>query len=79
MPRIDKLQPGSFVELDFNGKYQEFAVFLGISGEGDKRYAKFAQPQARGDQMFEWEAYRFNGGWKFGSSAERLSLVRVLS
>lgn len=84
-PRIDKLEKGTFVTLDFNDRYQEDAVFLGIVGEGDDRRARFAQAGASHAasangcyRMTEWEAYRYNGGWAFGTSAERLRLVGVM-
>lgn len=92
MLRIDKLTPGDFVELEFcgsgslgNNAYDGKAVFLGIIGEGDDRTAKFAQSEdsPRGFEqfvrMYEWEAYRYNGHWAYGTSAERLRLLRVLS
>jgi hypothetical protein len=55
-----------------------YALFLGIDGEGDDRRAVFAQFDCGGN-TFGWSAYRYNGGWAYGSSAERLSLVAVLT
>lgn len=81
-PRIDKLEPGQRVRLlftgSFNGRpYEENAIFLGISGEGDDREATFQQDHD--GQPFKWDAYRYDGGWAYGSSAERLRLLEVLA
>ena len=74
--RIDSLKSLSAVVLDFNGKFTEPAVFLGIEGEGDDRRAKFAQPTEHTESgYYTWDAYRYNGKWAYGTSAERLSLV----
>lgn len=76
--RIDQLQAGQEVTLKFHGSksignepYEETHTFLGIVGEKDDRRAVFS------DGSTQWEAYRYNGGWAYGSSAERLSLVSV--
>lgn len=73
--RIDSLKAGDKVRLLFagsrslgNDSYEETVIFHGIEGEGEKRRAKFD----------EWEAYRFRGGWAYGSSAEKLSLLEVV-
>jgi len=77
-PRIDKLNPGQEVTLKFHGSkslgndpYEERHTFLDIVGEGDDRRAVFS------DGGEQWEAYRFKGGWAYGSSAEKLSIVEV--
>lgn len=83
--RIDKLEPGQIVTLAFHkgasttmekgGRVdEEDAVFLGIDGEGDDRTARFVSASTRWG-MHYWRAYRFQGRWVFGSSAERLSVV----
>jgi hypothetical protein len=75
-PRIDKLAPGTGVVLSFAGKYTESALFVGITGTGDQREADFVSINNSG-RVYEWSAYRYNGSWAYGSSAERLSLVFV--
>lgn len=77
--RIDKLAPGSFVELKIGGNF-EHALFVGVRGKGDERRAAFVQVAdvPPSPHMFEWEAYRFNGHWAYGSSAELLRLSAVL-
>lgn len=88
-PRLDTLERGSFVLLDFNGQYEERAMFVGIVGEGDDRHARFVtidtlepRPRVSGGHYYkgyyEWEAYRYNGRWAFGTSAEPLRLLEVL-
>lgn len=74
--RIDSLKPGSTVLMDFNGK-DETAIFVGIDGEGDERHAKFMQAFKEGDALYSWDAYRYNGRWAFGTSAEPLRLLSV--
>lgn len=77
--RIDSLTPGSFVTLRFNGAtdHTEQATFVRVKGEKQDRRAVFYSVGRNGG--YEWEAYRFNGGWAYGSSAERLSLVNVVA
>lgn len=78
MKRIDSLKPGTKVTLRFmrefqgTGSYDEDAIFEGITGTGDDRLATFS---STGD--FSWSAYRFNGRWAYGSSAETLRLVAI--
>lgn len=70
--RIDSLQPNETVTLQFHGSkslgnepYLLEATFEGIIGTGEERRAQFD----------EVEAYRYNGHWAYGTSAEKLSLV----
>jgi hypothetical protein len=70
--RIDSLKQNEKVTLQFHGSktlgnepYTLEAVFEGITGEGDERRANFD----------EVEAYRYNGHWAYGTSAEKLTLV----
>lgn len=77
--RIDQLSPGQEVKLKFHGTksfgnpaYEEVHTFLGMEGEGNDREAIFS------DGYIQWHAYRFEGRWAYGSSAEKLSLVEVL-
>lgn len=80
--QIAKLVAGDEVVLRFalrNGEVVDEihrVVFVGEDASGDD-IAKF-QPQ-RQDGTFEntfiWEAYRFQGRWSYGSSAQRLSVV----
>lgn len=79
LPRLDNLKPGSFIVLDFAGRYERPAIFIGITGEGDDRDANFVSPDFDGRDTYSWSAYRYNGHWAFGSSAERLRLVEVLA
>lgn len=78
MKKIDNLESGQAVRLQFNGKRIEAALFVSMidADKGDDRRARFVQ--IAGDQSYEWDAYRYNGGWAYGSSAQRLSLVEVL-
>lgn len=74
---IDKLQPGTQVTLGFaqRGKSsEEPAVFVKLTGEGESRHATFRQDDKNGNP-YEWDAYRNNRRWVYGSSAQRLSLV----
>jgi hypothetical protein len=76
--RIDNLAVGSEITLRFHGSngnqtHEETFIFRGISGEGDERRATF---QYSGNVDDVWEAYRYNGRWAYGSSADRLSIVR---
>jgi len=90
-PRIDSLKLDTKVTLRFHngsgytdrhntqGAYDEQVVFLGIEGQGDERTARFTEPNfpENTDKSWTWEAYRHNGGWAYGSSAERLQLIAV--
>lgn len=87
--RLDKVRPGSFVRLGLDGggrRSEELAIFLRVSGEGDDRRAFFVQPNPYGTDVFTWEAYRYHGltgqgsgYWAYGSSADRLRLLEVIT
>lgn len=73
--RIDSLVPGTEVTLDF-GHYTETAKFLSLRGGGVERTASFKSTDTDGRE-YEWEAYRYQGHWVYGTSADRLRLVKV--
>lgn len=80
--RIDSLKPNSRITLQFNGRggnrtRREPALFLGVTGTGDDRRAKFRSFDDYNFRTYEWEAYRFEGFWAYGSSADRLQLISV--
>jgi hypothetical protein len=53
------------------GRREEItATLLRIEGEGDDKRAVFSD-----EQIGEWEAYRYNGRWAYGSSAEPLRVI----
>jgi len=77
--RITSLAVGEEIRLRFNGKaslgnetYELDATFLGLEGTGDESRASFALD---GDAESAFEAYRYQGYWAYGTSAERLQLV----
>jgi hypothetical protein len=77
--KIDQLEPGTKVTLLFHGSkslgnssYTSEEVFVRMTGTGEDRRAWFTTS----DGTYEWEAYRYQGRWAYGSSAERLSLVQ---
>jgi hypothetical protein len=75
-PRLDTLPAGTRVTLALHGwagsvEYMT-QTFVGITGAGDERRATF------NDEMTgDWDAYRYEGGWAYGSSAQRLQLLEV--
>lgn len=78
---IDTLTPGREVNLRFYGSpdignlpYDESAVFLGITGSGEERRARF-ETVGEDDRLIEWEAYRFEGDWAYGTSAQLLRAI----
>lgn len=75
--QIAKLTPGAKVVLDFAGKYTEEAEFVRLTGEGEDRTATFRSKSHRDGSEYDWDAYRVNNRWVFGSSAQRLSLVAI--
>jgi hypothetical protein len=79
--RIDTLNPGDTVLLDFgkDAGPDEEAVFMRIIGEGDNRRAEFVSMDTSGPapSLYVWQAYRYNGRWAYGTSADPLRLVRV--
>lgn len=72
---IDSLKPGTKVTLGFNDG-EEPARFLRIEGTGPGRRAYFRSLEGR-PRQYEWAAYRFQGRWVYGTSADRLRLVSV--
>jgi hypothetical protein len=71
---INGLKAGETVNLQFHGSkrfgndpYQDEHVFVGFEGEGDDKRAVFEGG---------FEAYRYNGRWSYGTSAEKLSVAK---
>ena len=83
--RIDQLKPGSEVMLSFDGAKPERAVFVRIKGEDDERHAQFVSMDDGKSSingvpyLYVWDAYRFQGRWVYGSGANRLTLVDVIT
>lgn len=73
--RIDSLKYGQRVNLRFHGRAtrEEDAIFRGIDGDGEDRRATFEQ------DGFIWTAYRYQGHWAYGSSADRLQLLEEVA
>lgn len=76
--RISNLKPGQTVTLLFRGSkvlgnapYSDEVIFQGITGTGEDQRATFLDENGENP----WEAYRYEGRWSYGSSAERLSVV----
>ncbi len=76
---ISHLKPGQKVTLHFRGSrslgnegYVDTVVFKEHIGVGDDQRAVFTDENGR-DQ---WEAYKFQGRWSYGTSAERLSIMK---
>jgi hypothetical protein len=77
--RIDTLAPGARTKVLFvgnksagNDPYQLDLTFDRIEGEGLTRRAFFTDSSG-----LEIEAYRFNGQWSYGASAEPLRVLSV--
>lgn len=77
--RIDDLTGGEQVLLGFKDDVSEPAMFVRHEGEGEDREAVFSQQHEVTGEDFEWKAYRYQGRWAYGTSADRLRLVRVLA
>lgn len=78
--RIDKLTPNSKITLNFYAgssvAFTEDVTFLRIEGEGAEREAVFhSVPAGKPADAYTWRAYRFQGRWAYGTSADRLSLA----
>jgi len=72
---IDKLTPGDEITLRFTHG-DEPAVFVKLEGTGDARRATFASVQTTPTvKVFSWDAYRYQGHWAYGTSADRLMLI----
>jgi hypothetical protein len=75
---LDRVPTDSTVTLNFTREERHAtAVLVSRTGEGDDRRITFRS--VTGDREFEWDAYRSQGAWRYGGSADRLSLVRVES
>lgn len=74
--RISTKNVGQTFDLKLHGSmgnsdYElEDVLLVKVEGEGEDRRATFSE------NGFEWEAYRFNGRWSYGSSADYLSVVK---
>lgn len=81
--RIDNLTPDDIVILGYCGNdkkvhTEEMAMFVGITGTGpNEKYNRLATfiSMDENDQPYEWSAYRYEGGWAYGTSAQRLRLM----
>lgn len=75
--RFDTVPAHTLVTVRFQQwagrSYTEQVFFLGIRGEGDDRRAGFVSTDSQG-KLYDWEAYRSDGRWVYGSSAQRLTL-----
>lgn len=76
--RLDKIPAGSIVTFRYRNHEPERAFFSGIKGSGDSRRALFTSrrcglPVAK--TTYDWEAYRYNGYWALGSSADRMRIL----
>ena len=79
--RIDILKPRELVRVKFHGSkrfgnepYELDLVFLEVKGQGEDRRAVFAYDIDSTDQD-QFEAYRSENRWCYGTSSERLSIV----
>lgn len=70
---IDGLEIGKNVCLSSAGTLWR-AEFIGITGSGTERRATFKSWRADGIE-YVWDAYRYQGRWVCGSSADRLSVI----
>lgn len=84
MTTIDDLTRGQQVMLRFCGStelghkpYTEEANFRGVIGKAEDRRAVFESVDGDGS-TYKWNAYRFEGDWAYGTSAERLQFVRAI-
>jgi len=74
--QIARLTPGEACVLKFqtsNGAFTEDVKFVSLSEDGQS--AIFRSHDDDNAPAYDWEAYRFQGRWCYGSSAQRLSLV----
>jgi hypothetical protein len=75
--RISSLKPGETVTLKF-ATYGEPTIEAAqlVEFKEDGQTAVFQTDMGTGPTgIFQWEAYRFNGRWCYGSSAQRVSIV----
>lgn len=72
--RISAKYVGEKLNLAFHGTYDRTVdehTLIKLEGEGDDARATF-----RDVSGMEWEAYRYNGRWAYGSGAHRLTVVQ---
>ena len=70
---IDELQTGSIVRLQFLHGIEQ-AACIAVTGEGEERRARFVSYDAW-TGLYGWEAYRFEGEWAYGTSADPLVVL----
>jgi hypothetical protein len=80
MKRITSLELGEKVTVALhsnsgNDPWMVDCTFIDVTGTGDDARAFFTD----GDTVegTPWELYRYNGGWVWGSSCDRASLVAL--
>lgn len=73
--RISKKNEGQLFHLGFASPYNpldiEDVLLVKVEGTGDDARATF-----KDEEIGEWEAYRYKGRWAYGSSAERLIVIK---
>lgn len=73
--RISAANVGRVLHLAFHSPHaptDEDHTLVKLEGKGDDARATF-----RDVSGMEWQAYRFNGRWAYGSSANRLQVLEV--
>ena len=79
--RLGSIPVGHFVKIHFRGSkslgnepYDEVAQVVAHLGDGDNERVRLSA-LGYGGADIDFEAYRFEGHWAYGSSAERLSVL----
>lgn len=75
--RIGDLKSGQRVTLAFDNRGKPFTEDVRVLAHHDDGSVSFLSHDGHGD--YEWSAYRHNGRWVYGSSAERVRLLKVLT
>lgn len=76
-PRLADLKIGQAVKVKLSASKDLYSEQVCLFGGIHNGEARFIQVDLDG-RSYTWEAYRYNGRWSYGSSAQRLSLVEVL-
>ncbi len=82
-PQIKSLKPGQQLILTFKNASnkvisEEEATFVSYAKNGDEQTATFSQVNPTTGKTYEWDAYRFQNRWVYGSSAEPLSIKELV-
>lgn len=77
-PRLDDIANGTIVTLDMVGTSVDNYLVKARDGQGDNRTITLTAKSPTGG-CYDFDIYRYNGRWAYGSSAQAVKVVDVVA